>query len=132
VKAWSCMNYELPCGVIVFAETRGQARSMALGTDGFDCCEWIDIAPTRLKELDGKRTEAGVLDWHTGSRIYYEAGWWPEEGASSCDCCGLYQYDGIDESIVSETENGDECAQCAAENIDPLKKIREATTGDSK
>lgn len=124
MKAWGCMDYNAECGVIVFAETRGKARSIAKGCAGLEDSEWCDIEVRRIKSLDGERTEAGDLDWHKDERLYYEAGWYAEDGARSCDCCGLYEYDSIPESTIAETEEGDICAACSAEDIDPLKKIK--------
>jgi len=118
MKAWSCMNYSCPCGYIVFAETRSQAKSMVMGNAGFESVEWIDsgVSITRIKDLDGKKSESCILDWHTDARIYYEAGWWPEEGAPFCDECGLYEYDEFPESYISETEEAELCAECIRHN----------------
>ena len=115
MKAWSVMDRENECGCIVFAETRGKARAAAMGCAGLDLSEWNEVEVLRLPDLDGKRDAPCVLDWEKDGRIYYEAGWWVE-GAPSCDCCGLYQYDEIPESRVTETtDEGCLCAACLAE-----------------
>jgi len=115
VKAWGVNNDE--CGYIIFAETRGKAKGIAICQDGFDCMEFTD--PTwrvyRMPKLDGLLEKEGILEWHKHQRTYYEAGWYPEDGAESCDACGLYHYDSIPESHVSDTEDGYICASCARE-----------------
>jgi hypothetical protein len=85
-----------------------------MGIEGFDDLEWTDscVAITRMKELDGKKTNPCVLDWKENARIYYEAGWYPEEGAPCCACCGLHEYDEFPESYVKETDEGDMCEAC--------------------
>lgn len=119
MKAFGCNNYDFPCGVIVFAETQGKARSMAHGEPGFDSTEWIDIDARRLPNLDGKRGSECVLDWQDDARIYYEAGWYPEEGAPLCDICGKHEYDSIPESEVIETGEGRFiCVSCKCSECD--------------
>ena len=112
MKAWSVMDYVAECGYIVFAETRGKARADAISCAGMDCSEWLDVEVRRLPDLDEKRDAPCVLDWDKDGRIYYEAGWYPEAGAPSCDCCGLYHYDEFPESHVIDTDEGDMCAAC--------------------
>jgi len=114
MKAWSVMDYGAECGYIVFAETRGKARAAAMGCAGLDCSEWNDVEVRRIPKLDGKRNAPCVLDWEKDGRIYYEAGWYPIDGAPSCDCCGLFEYDEFPESRVTETDDGFMCAACIA------------------
>jgi hypothetical protein len=115
MKAWSCMDYGVGCGVIVLAETRGKARALARA-GGLDGSEWVDVSVTRLPELDGIREVAGALDWQADERVYWEAGWWCEDpGCASCDTCGRYVYEGIPESRVVVDESGtDQCLDCLA------------------
>ena len=120
-KAFACNNYDFPCGCIVFATSRGKARSIAAGQPGFEGLAWIEIEVQRIKAIDDMCDTACVLDWHKDARTYYEQGWSPEEGAASCDCCGLYQYDEFPESTVKETEDGDMCLACIA--FDAAKQL---------
>jgi len=115
MKAWGCMDYEAECGYIVFAETRGKAHSLVMGEDGFDCSEWTDVNVRRIKEIDGRINAECVADWQKNVRLYYEARWFPEQGASSCDWCSLYRYDEIPESHIEETDEGDLCVTCRAQ-----------------
>ena len=121
MKAWGVNNEE--CGIIVFAETRGRAKSITLGREGFDFCEFADsdIRVHRMPEIDGLKTEEGLLPWKGNERTYYEHGWYSEEGVSSCDCCGLYHYDSIPESEIEETENGDMCKACILRDKEPTQ-----------
>ena len=111
MKAWNCADHE--CGFIVFAETRAKARTLAMGEAGFECSEWVEIEVRRMKELDGLRDEPCVLDWQENERVYYEAGWFPEECAPFCIRCERYQYERIPESFITWTEHdGDMCVAC--------------------
>jgi len=118
MKAWSGMDYECGYGHIIFAPTRGKARSLLMCADGFDCADWTDstIEVRRLAEMDGRRDEPGLLDWKDGERIYYEAGWYPEEGCPCCDDCLRYSYHSIPESRVIEDDSGARCMACRGES----------------
>ncbi len=64
MKAWRVSVKDECCATVVFAETRGKAKSMALATD---CCEYAkfcDIEIRREKELD-KYYRCGKIemDW---------------------------------------------------------------------
>jgi len=103
--------------LIVFAETRGKARSEAMQHEGFDCSEWKDVEVRRLPNLDGIRNEQCALSWWKNARIYYEAGWRPQPETIGCDVCGLYEFDEFPESKVTETDDGMLCASCMAEAV---------------
>lgn len=119
MKAWIAMNYTAECGYIVFAATRGKARAAAIGCAGMEGAKWKDVQVGRLHYLDGKKDRECVLSWEKDTRIYYEAGWWPVDGAPSCDCCGLYEYEEFPESRVTETDDGALCAACMADDEAP-------------
>lgn len=121
MKAWGCMNYNIPCGVIVFAETRGKARSLAMTQEGLDGSEWTEIDVKRLPKLDKDFDVACILDWQDGRQTYYEAGWWGEDGAPMCVRCERYEYAEIPESYCDE-ELGDElvCVACMKKQTQTL------------
>ena len=52
MKAWIVYDSEGCCATIVFAETRGKARSVALHTDVCEEMRFIDISPKRIKDAD--------------------------------------------------------------------------------
>ena len=112
LKAWGCCDHNALCGYIVLAPTRGKAHSLAMGLAGFDWSDWNEVSVTRIPALDGLRSTEGPLNWDTNGRAYYEAGWFPVDGAPCCDCCGLYEYAEFPESKVVEAEDGDMCANC--------------------
>ena len=118
MKAWSVNDYNAECGYIVFAETRGKARSLAMGEAGLDTSEWTDVEVRRMKTLDGRRTEECVLDWQKDVRIYYEAGWYESPDSCSCSHCERHEYQSLPESKVTETSDGQFlCVACHAIQI---------------
>lgn len=130
MKAWGCMDYDAECGVIVYAETRGRARSLAMTTDGLDTSDWNNVEVRRVKELDGKRPFGTVLDWYKDVRLYWEACWYQEWGTSSCDECGRFQYEEIPESEIEETDDGNICKACLADNaLNPSRQPPAASGG---
>lgn len=64
MKAWLVREKDEFCAEVVFAETRGKARSLALSTD---CCEdanFTDIEVRRMPEADKHYKEGRWhLDW---------------------------------------------------------------------
>lgn len=97
MKAWLVRTRDDPCATVVFAETRGKARSVAMGTDACEDADFIDIEVTRYKHMDkyyvdGKRE----MDWYNDKdrvALVKDAGF----------CC-------CDEAIY----NGVECDACPA------------------
>ena len=63
VKAWlvtdECSHY-----AVVFAKTRGQARSAALLTDAGENADYTDIRATRIPELDRFYRGNVAMDWN--------------------------------------------------------------------
>lgn len=64
MKAWLVRNEIHCCATVVFAETRGKARALALHTDTCEDCDFIDIPVYRLPKAD-KYYKDGKweLDW---------------------------------------------------------------------
>ena len=127
MKAWSVCDYNAEVGIIVFAETRGQARSEARGLDGFESSDWGDIVVRRLPALDGKRDVRCALDWGKESRLYYEAGFF-QDNQTPCDWCGLYEYREFPESHLTEYGDGDDAAIVCAACLEHEEKREEANT----
>ena len=80
---------------IVFAETRNQAKVIAMGCD---CCEdapYTDIRVHRMKELDhlyqGK-TEINWYDDETRLLLVRDFGWACAETSWECDGCNCKKY----------------------------------------
>lgn len=99
MKAWLVRNKDEACATVVFAETRGQARSLALSTDACEYSKFIDIEAHRLPQVDrcyqaGKRE----MDWdNPKDRIvlvrecgfYCDDEWFEWE---DCDDCSAREY----------------------------------------
>ena len=53
------------CATVVFAETRGEARALALSTDACESADFVDIEVRRIKDAD-KYYKPGKheLDWY--------------------------------------------------------------------
>lgn len=115
MKAYQATCNDCETHEIVFAENAGKARSRAYGLDGLQDAEFIDISVKRVKAFDkffdGKCPHLNFSDVEV-QRVMRSHGWWIEENRSSCDCCGLYVYDDLEESHLSETGDGDICAEC--------------------
>lgn len=80
MKAYICSNDEY--STVVFAETRGKARTMAKANDLFDFTDWIDISVRRAPEFDSF-AEQGYVP----KEVLIKHGWWWE-----CKC-GTPQYE---------------------------------------
>lgn len=55
---------ELDFSTVVFAETRGQAKSIARMTDACECADFIDIRAIRIPELDSYYRGLPEMDWY--------------------------------------------------------------------
>ena len=89
MKAWLVREKDEFCAEVVFAETRGKARSLALSTD---CCEdarFTDIEVHRMPHLDKYYKEGKWhFDWdNPQDRIVLvkECGFWCGEEAFEYD-----------------------------------------------
>jgi hypothetical protein len=97
------MDYNIGCGVIVLAPTRGKARSLAHGSAGLDMSEWIDIEVRRVPIADTYDEQERILDWEEDARSYWLAGWYPEDvEGPRCSVCGLYVYTSISDSHLDD------------------------------
>lgn len=89
MKAYEAMNYDTGYGTVVFAETRGKARSLLMNTDEFDGYEFIEISPRRVKELDSEYRGRSQMDWRNDEdRIaMVKAGWTCGDDSFNPDYC---------------------------------------------
>ena len=96
MKAYGAQNDFTGYGTVVFAETRGKATASLLYTDAFEGCDFIEIRPYRIPELDKEYRGHFEMDWFDAKdRIaLVKMGW-------QCD----------DDSFDS-----DECAKCPAKD----------------
>ena len=64
MKAWRVSKKDDCYSTIVFAETRGKAKSTALATDCCEYADFCDIEVRREKELDKYYREGKIeMDW---------------------------------------------------------------------
>lgn len=63
-KAWCCLNEEWCRPVVVFADTRGKAKSYFMKRDTVGYFNFCKIKPHRIKKLDYlDRPNGYVMDW---------------------------------------------------------------------
>ena len=64
MKAWYIRNKnDSFFATVVFAETRGKAKAVALTTDTCEDCDFNDIQATRVPELDDAYRGVSEMDW---------------------------------------------------------------------
>lgn len=98
MKAWFVQPKDTFYAEIVFAETRGQARSLALAFDGFDDCSFTEIEVHRAPYADKYYKEGKVhLDWDNPV----------ERIALVKDCCFVCDYDYLE---------WEDCEECSAKD----------------
>ena len=70
-KAWECYDEDNYYVEVVFADTRGKAKSYLKDMDAFDNMDFCDLRPHRVKSLDYLNYPDGyVMDfWKDGDRI---------------------------------------------------------------
>lgn len=108
---WSHSEHD----IYVIAESVSKAKSLAQCHDWMCDAEWTELCVTRAPELDphvelfGKCVVNDSCRGAEKAKVLHGLGWWPEEGASHCGGCGLYQWDEIPESYI---DDNDECVEC--------------------
>lgn len=94
----SCENWT----TVVFAETRGEAKTLAMATDACEDARYIDIRASRIPELDEHYRGRVEMDWEDAQdRIaLVKLGWscnpeyWDPSDCELCpatDWCDLYK-----------------------------------------
>lgn len=63
MKAWSVTDVDYSYCEIVFAETRGQAKAIALGTEMFEDTDYVYLKARRRPKLDRYYKGRSVMDW---------------------------------------------------------------------
>ena len=120
MKAWLVRKRDEPCATVVFAETRGKAKSIAMGTEACEDADFLDIEVTRYKHMDkyyvdGKR-EMGWYNDKDRIALVKDAGFYcDDEGIYNgivCDACPAKEYCFKYEEII---EARDDLAKCLAE-----------------
>ena len=103
--------------VLVWAPTRAKAKSIGMGSEWLEGCDWNDIQAKREPKADGLRSEPGrISDAPTKAeyRIMRDLEWHQIEGGQTpCVKCDKYPWDELPESWLGED---DVCAECAKAN----------------
>ena len=90
MKAWLvCDNYDWIFRTVVFAETRGKAKTAGMHSDQFEDVEYTDIRVRRCKELDDAYNGNIELDWENDNdriRMVRDGGFVCSEDYA-CDFC---------------------------------------------
>lgn len=109
MKAWFVREKDGDCVTVVFAETRGKARALAMHTDACGDARFTDIDVRREPQMDKYYKEGKTeMDWENpkdrialvkecGFRCEYVEPFW-------CDTCSAKQYCGIYEEYEDELE----------------------------
>lgn len=84
----SCEGYS----TVVFAESRGKAKLLALSTDACEGADYIRIRATRIKDLDGEYRGRWEMDWYDEQdrRAMVSHGWYclePDRDDCAQCCC---------------------------------------------
>lgn len=100
MKAWKVTTEYEPYVEIVFAETRGQARSLGLATDSFENYSFTEIRVRRIPQMDkyykGYKNERLIMDWEN-----------PKDRLAMVK----------DGNLVCSIDYEDDCEQCCAKEF---------------
>ena len=80
---------------VVFAETRNQAKVIAMGCDSCEDAPYTDIRVHRMKELDHLYKGKSEMDWYddeTRLLLVRDFGWSCAEPSWECDSCCCKKY----------------------------------------
>ena len=102
MKAWLVRNKDEFCATVVFAETRGKAKSIAIHTETCEDTDFIDIEVRRKPQMDKYYIEGKKeMDWfNSKDRIalvkdcgfYCDKEYWEKEDCEVCsakECCDV-------------------------------------------
>lgn len=92
-KVYDRMGYSL-YSVVVFADSYGKAKALALGTDEFPSCDWdyTELSARRVPSLDKYYHGNRQLDWYDDEDklvLIKEAGYECDEDSFDPDDCEI-------------------------------------------
>lgn len=96
---------------IVFADSRNEAKKLALESDWFSDLEYLDLSAKRNCKADHLSDKAGILEPTPDVlRWMRDEGWYQAEGShETCEECGLSVWESIEESYLNEDGICQEC-----------------------
>lgn len=96
MKAWLVRAKDEPYATVVFAETRGKAKSKAMNTDACEDAQFTDIEVNRESQMDKYYTEGkSEMDWYN-----------PKDRIALVKECGFH--------CVSDYWDIEDCVDCPA------------------
>lgn len=120
MKAWLVRKRDEPYATVVFAGTRGKARSIAMHTEACEDADFCGIDVTRYQHMDKYYVDGKIeMDWYNAKdriALVKDAGFYcVDEGiydGYGCDVCPAKEYCGKYEEIIEARED---FAKCLAE-----------------
>ena len=112
MKAWIVGVEDQSGSTVVFAETRGKARAIAMHTDACEEADFTDIYVNRLKIADSQYKGKDEMDWDsTQDRIFLvkECGWscdtsYVDINELYCGGCPAKEYCNAYNDLIKERE----------------------------
>lgn len=113
MKAWICTAETTEFSMVIFAETRGQAKTIAMSSDYLAESSYIDVRARRFAEADGEYRGRQEMDWYASKedrRFLVSHGWrcnpemWEPEDCEGCGCADFCAY----AKEYKEAENDDD------------------------
>ena len=95
MKAYNVWHKDGEDSTVVFAESRNEAKVIAMGCDCCEGSEYIDISAKRMKALDGLYKGKPEIDWYdteTRKILVRDYGWACCETSWECDNCEAREY----------------------------------------
>lgn len=97
MKAWIVKAKDEFCATVVFAETRGKARSIAMCTDACEDVAFCDIEVHRMPQVDKYYKEGKTeMDWYDDNdrvALVKECNFYCEDIEESiCESCSAKEY----------------------------------------
>lgn len=97
MKAWLVKDKDEFCATVVFAETRGKARSIAMRTEACEDVDFCDIEARREPQMDKYYKEGKKeMDWFDDNdrlALVKECGFYCEEiEEDRCEDCPAKEY----------------------------------------
>lgn len=77
MKAWTVQGVDSDYATVVFAETVGKAKAIAVGTDACEDYGYLDIRAYRFKKMDKYYRGKREMDWYNDEdrTALVKAGW---------------------------------------------------------
>ena len=110
-KAWLVREKDEFCATVVFAETRGKARVLAMHTDTCEDANFLDIEVHRKPQMDKYYTEGKrEMDWDNPQdriALVKDCGFWcgwDAFGFEDCETCSAKEHCDHYKDYITEKE----------------------------